>query len=292
MSTAVNPDAGLPSLGRVFLTQLRLIPPRSGRGVQIALVVILLQLASLAAGGVVFAIQIQISEAPKGATTMLWTDIGQLAEGVDFPLDRGTAAVAFAFVVSMLWGFFAARIVWRDERPAGRGYHWSMPVERWLHDLLRTAAGGCWLVVVVAAQAAVAVLAATLVGHGDLIFATFSFTAWLNLLLAPLVPYLLVSAAVVRSDRPWGWFFAVQGTAFVLWTLAMKSGWVSFVSVLEFAIMGFPMGLLGVLGGPIYQDFLSLQPFALAPWLGGLLLWLAIGAALVTWAARSRRHGL
>jgi len=292
MSSAVNLAAGMPTLGRVFLTQLRLIPQRSGRGVQIALVVILLQLAVLAVGGIVFAIQIQISEAPESATNVLWTDIGQLAEGVDFPLDQGTAAVAFAFVVSLLWGLFAARIVWRDERPAGRGYHWVMPVERWLHDLLRTAAGGCWLVAVAAVQAAVAVLAATLAGHGELIFATFSFTAWLNLLLAPLVPYLLVSAAVVRSDRPWGWFFAVQGVAFALWTLAMKSGWVSVVGTYEFAIMSSPLGLLGVLAGPFYQDFLALQPIALSRWLGGLLLWLAIGATLVSWAARSRRHGL
>ncbi len=68
-----------------------------------------------------------------------------------------TSATLSAFLgrvwqpLTVLVFFWPLLVTWRGETPSQRGYHWSLPVRRPLHQLARLAAGWAWLVVAVAA---------------------------------------------------------------------------------------------------------------------------------------------
>jgi hypothetical protein len=53
-------------------------------------------------------------------------------------------------LMTLMLGAVAGAIVWFSEGPLHRRYHWSMPVKRELHDVLRIVAGAVWLMIIVA----------------------------------------------------------------------------------------------------------------------------------------------
>ncbi len=103
-----------------------------------------------------------------------------------------------------VWAF----AVFHNEGPSHRLYHWSQPVPRHVHTLVRVAAGIGWLWAVVAVLLAVALLLGTLDGNAWQLGA-LPVEAWLNLFTAPLIGYLAISVLTVASDRPIVWMFGI-----------------------------------------------------------------------------------
>lgn len=272
-----------PSASKVFGAQLSLAaaPPRTGLAVAFALV--LSQTVFLAAAGIVFGLRISVDGA---ATTIeLGAAIAELAPGEGVPVDEGVAALLFAAAASAVWGFFFPFRVWRGEVPSRRGYHWAMPVERRLHDLLRTAAGAVWLEAIVVAVLATAAGTAFVSGHaGEL--AGLSAWVWGSALLAPLLLYLAVSIALVRCEHPAGWVWGTLGCLFLLWTTATRLEAIQ--QLLWHAALG-PVGLVSALAGPVLGETCAELPTG-TTWLLAWLLWTAVATAGL-WAAAKRPGG-
>lgn len=118
--------------------------------------------------------------------------------------------------------FWAAMVTWRGEGPEERFHHWSQPVGRRRHQLLRIAAGAVWLLAAVVAGAAAGWLAGAVVqgGMGPGGAAPLAATVGGLLLL-----YLLGSVPALLSEHPVVWIVGVYaGTGFLV-TLASARGW-------------------------------------------------------------------
>lgn len=103
-----------------------------------------------------------------------------------------------------IWAF----VVYHNEGPSNRLYHWSLPTDRLLHTAARLTAGLAWLwILFLLLIGAGAVMAAM---DGDLWqFAEIDAAGWINLFTGPLLGYLGVSIITVASDYPLRWFFGL-----------------------------------------------------------------------------------
>jgi hypothetical protein len=198
------------------------------------------------------------------------------------------AAELFAEMLPLLivLGALWPTVVWRDEGPARRFAHWSMPVDVSAHDLLRVLAGALWLAAaIVAAYAAALAFAAlhgttsALVGAGALHFIGF--------LLAPLLTYVLVSILAVAVNRPLEWLMALYAAMVVLILLTVSGG-VQVVERLFYHVLGpRPWGLWhAVYSGP---ESAVGDSAAAGAWLASWGVWMLIGAAGVLQATLWRR---
>lgn len=135
-------------------------------------------LAVLAAGVAVMYWRMRI-----GAPAMLYETFAGLADGM-------------AALVAVL----LALLAWTDEGPSRRVYHWTMPVPRWLHGLLRVGAGAAWCALVMIPGVIIALL-------GGLVTVGQVAAASVGVLLV----YLLTSIAAVASNHPDRWVIGVPG---------------------------------------------------------------------------------
>ena len=195
--------------------------------------------------------------------------------------------MAVAGIAAFLWAFFWPFRVWRQEPPQKRGYHWAMPIERRLHDLLRVAAGLALLPVIVAIFAVVAVATAAMSGH-TAVFPSWGGLFWLDLFAAPLVIYLLVSIPVVGSRHPVAWLWGTVGVCAALVSLLQAVGLIGLLAPVAHLFLG-RFGLFTTLGGPIVSEIAGRGSYPVGPWSLAWLCWLAFAAAGV-WLAASRRH--
>lgn len=111
----------------------------------------------------------------------------------------------FLVVIGALW----PAIVWHGEGPSRRLYHWSLPVPRHQHDILRVVAGGVWLLLGLVSVELFQIAAALVNGYGDRL-AGVSLGSWINYLTGPLTMYLVVSALAVATDHPLRWLLGVM----------------------------------------------------------------------------------
>lgn len=97
----------------------------------------------------------------------------------------------FMWVAGAVWGL----IVWRDEGPSLRGYYDALPISFKNADLARIAAGGAWLITVVAGLST-ALAARTATGLPEAVLA-IPLTVG-----SALVAYAMASAVSTAFDRP------------------------------------------------------------------------------------------
>lgn len=173
--------------------------------------------------------------------------------------------------------FWAVMVVWRGEGPSERVLHWAEPVERRTHQLLRTAAGGAWLLVAVAAAAATAWLAGAIVQGGMGIGALPVFPAAVASLV---LLYLLGSIPTLLSDHPVWWIVGLYAGTGMLMAVAQAAGW-PIADPMQ-AVLGFDRwGLARAVSAPTVLAGESMAPAAPGsggPW-GALALWLVVAGA-------------
>ena len=239
-------------------------------------------------------IQISHSEEPAGNER----EVSVIFIGAVFDdLATGMVGLCTAFFIVCLYGFLSSFRVWRDTSPRQRAYHWTMPVERSRHDLIRVAAGGALLLGVVLILSLVTILGMVVGGHAAtlrLVPAAF----WVAFTLTPLLLYLLSTTAVLRSDRPampilislgilYGLFlitlFAAGGA--VLWPLRLL---VTSPYSLTAAIIGpvlemIQNGLPAEQARPISESSLNTDA-----WPAAFTLWFTLALVSVIVAARIR----
>lgn len=117
-------------------------------------------------------------------------------------------------------GGLAAVLTWFNEGPGNRRYHWSMPVARELHDLLRIVAGAVWLVLLIAVFLSIAwFLEAPITRRYWLSDAPWF---WLALFVVPLLVYALATIAAVMSGKPLLWMGGAMLVSLILSTRTVE----------------------------------------------------------------------
>lgn len=289
MSTQRVDEHRPPALGQVFRAQLALARP--GRGGLLALVLVLAQVVAIVGFGGILGVSVAAHD--RGVETILWSRLG------DIRMELPAVVFALLFVMGSLgvWGLIAPLVVWRAESPSARGYHWSMPVNRRTHDLLRVAAGAVWLLAAGVFWLLALLLCAALSGRVAEL-AGFGPAAWLDLLVGPLLVYLLASVTAVRCERPAAWFWGTLGVLSFGWALlqaAQLEGWrLGAVAAIPEAIAAGRFGLGTALAGAVARDAAAAVgrelAFGAGPgrWALTAALWLALAAAAVYAAASAR----
>lgn len=122
---------------------------------------------------------------------------GEIAPWFRAPLLMGILPALIGIAV------IAAIIAWINEGPRKRRYHWSMPVQREVHDAMRITAGAIWLVVAIAICLAVGVATEEKVVRDQ--WAMHTPWLYVNFIVVPLLAYLLTSIATVLWDRAILW---------------------------------------------------------------------------------------
>jgi hypothetical protein len=134
-------------------------------------------------------------------------------------------AAIFAVVLGSVWPL----IVWHAETPGRRLYHWSLPVTRAAHDLMRVATGALYLVVICAVFGATAAISdGTLAG-----FTARGPQAWSSFFLVPLILYFVVTPLALWSEY-----------AITRWTLGSSVAFAVVAVVLELQGVSQPVELI------------------------------------------------
>lgn len=142
----------------------------------------------------------------------------QVASSLSAPAIHRVAITNFTFTpeVSVTVAFLALIIplmVWRDEDPLQRGYHWLMPVSRRAHALARAFAGWVWTMVATFAFVLSIVLLTVIVerisGQPQPYHPGFRAWEWLVPFTSASICYLFASAAAIGARRPLVWIFGV-----------------------------------------------------------------------------------
>lgn len=186
-----------------------------------------------------------------------------------------------ALLIAAIWPFS----VWTDESPGRRGYHYSLPAKRLIHDLTRVIAGAIWILVLLAMVAAIAVLAFWLGGPPPPL--EVGLPVWGHYIGGAMIIYLLISSLCVAAERPLWWFFG-GWLAFAL-AIALANNFIPSVGRFLGALIG-ASGDWGVLAvSTAAVDRIAGDPEAVLPaW--PLLLWLAVSILLLLLAASRHRE--
>jgi hypothetical protein len=181
-------------------------------------------------------------------------------------------------------------VVWRDEDPTQREYHWLMPVSRRTHTLLRVFAGWVWTMVATLAYVlAVAVLPSLmqhLTGVSQPYHHGFSAWEWLVPFTATSIAYAYASTAAVGARRPLVWVFGVvaiyAGSILVLLQRGMAERAVTLLAGWN-GRLGARVALMGV------ADTQPGVPPDAGRWLGATALWGGV-AIVMLWVVCTWRR--
>lgn len=193
--------------------------------------------------------------------------------------------------VTMVIAAFLPFLVWQDEDPTQRFYHWAMPVARGRHSFSKVFAGWLWMMAVtllfVSSIGAVSVVVEQITGIPQHHAPHFAAWEWLVPFGSATVAYLFGSALAVGVTRPILWISGVALTfgfiPAVLRTLQLMGA-----AKRVTAVMSGRLGLLPTLFGYVRwmddaSDKYSMLPH-LGSWVGATLLWAGLGAALLVLA--------
>ena len=207
------------------------------------------------------------------------------------------AVTNFTFTpeVSVVMAFLSLIIplmVWRDEDPLQRGYHWVMPVSRRAHALARVFAGWVWSMVATLALLLSIVLLTVVVermtGQPQRYHADFHAWEWLVPFTSATICYLFASAAAVGTRRPLIWIFGViaiyAGSILVLLERGMTEQAISVMTVWG-GYLGGRAATWGVINS---FDGKFLDPVR---WLGASSLWGGTAFLLLALVASRYREG-
>lgn len=222
-----------------------------------------------------------------GAVLSAAAVMGYFGQDVGLLILKLTPGVMFT---AAAWGV----ILWREEGPSRRTYHWTLPYPAARHDVMRVAAGAAWLLVAVTGYVAVGVLIGVMSGDGEAIARALPLLLP-HLFFAPLTLYVLAAALATVSDRPLEWLLFIYLGAAVTAAVGELSRVPLLMDVLRF-VFGKPYGLgfalvsassgAGVRAEDPAQAELSLY---YTEWLPIALLWLIIALVILILVARARR---
>ncbi|MCB1034799.1 MAG: hypothetical protein KDD47_13290 [Acidobacteria bacterium] len=274
-----RPDHPAPSRGAVFRAQLALLaaPPRLGFFVGLGY--LLAQALALASMGLLFGLQIIVTGKDFTVTAPRIDSMG---------VDPGLGSWGWAIGAMLLVGLVFNGRVWRDTRGHQHDYHWAMPVDRRIHDLLRVAAGSLSLVTICIAFYGVTLLTALLCGHAAPL-GRFPAAVWISAVLGPQILFLLASALKLAGGEGRTRYLVVAAAAFLfLNVLAGALGNESLFFALGQVFWG-PFGLVTAVAGPSLAALLAGKAEIPGPWLPAFTLWAFLALTAVTAAAGGLR---
>ncbi|MDB4913258.1 MAG: hypothetical protein JWM95_902 [Gemmatimonadetes bacterium] len=184
-------------------------------------------------------------------------------------------------------------MVWQDEDPTRRLYHWAMPVSRPAHALAKVFAGWFWLMcltlVYLVWVAGLAGVTTLISGQPQPQSPTFRLWEWCVPFTSATVTYVLISAATVGARRPLVWIGGVitmfMGASLLLSKLGKKDAFEHFTR----AVLNGTYGIATALGRVHFDDATQRASLPRADfWLGASAIWCAIGVAALL--AVSCRH--
>jgi hypothetical protein len=189
--------------------------------------------------------------------------------------------------------------VWRAEDPSRRAYHWSMPVARGPHTIIKLLSGWAWMMIATAVYLLFIILLATVIsmitGEPNQIGAASGWE-WVAAFTAATIAYLLTSIFVIGSDHAWRW---IGGLLIGYWVLlgAFNAFGMSYLSNIIATIFRGQYGLSAALfgtaanvgGGPMHgAAHMAIYERMMSNWLVAMPIWI-IGAAAAV-AIVSYRH--
>ena len=273
-----RPDHPTPSPRTVFRAQLALLLAAPRRGFLIGMSYVLGQAMLLAATGLLLGVNITVTGTD---TTIKMPRLSSL------DVEAGIGAWTFAVGALLIVGCSFNGRVWRGTQGALGHYHWALPVERRLHDLLRVAAGSAALGAICVIVMASTVVTALLFGHGEEI-ARYPVAAWAAALLGPQLLYLLFAAVRLasQSHRHRRILGILGGCVFLFVILGAAVGDTFLLAM--YRILWGPFGLITACFGPTLVPLLEGKAVVPGPWLPAFTLWAFWALAGVTAAASSR----
>jgi hypothetical protein len=205
----------------------------------------------------------------------------------------GSAGAVPIFVMALLIPFG----VWRAEDPAHRAYHWTMPVARGPHTIVKFLSGWAWLMIAAAVYLVFVVLLATVIsmitGAPNRV-ATGPGWEWLVAFTATTLAYLLTSIAVIGSDHAWRW---VGGLFLGFWVLIgiFESFGMRDVSTALRTVWdggyGLKAALFGIVpGGDDHMRGRLMNELSMIRWLVAMPLWIIGSGVAVTLASYRHRE--
>ena len=196
-------------------------------------------------------------------------------------------------VLTAMLALLLAILVWHEEAPRKRMYHWSMPVSRSMHAVTKAFAGWVWamvgtllfLSVVVAVDAVTQNIAGRPIDIGRYIVAW----EWLVPFTSVTVAYALASAATIGAETPIIW---IGGLPILYACIAVMMASVGYARLSQRMLIlfsgyyGAGASIAGQVMGPSVAGA-RVEP-SVQRWLLAALLWGGAAAILVIAASRRR----
>ena len=214
--------------------------------------------------------------------------------------DMGIAFSTPGAAPLVMLAILAPFAVWRAEDPSRRSYHWSMPVARGPHTVIKLISGWAWLMIAALCYLLFIVVLATVIpalAHQPSRLGSTPAWEWIALFTAPTLAYLIVSIAVIASDHAWRW---IGGVTFGYWLLiaflwifglrdvstgvhAITAGAYGLNAALFGSVSELPRGYMAVGVTP------AMHQLSMMNWLVAMPLWM-IGASVAVTIASYRHH--
>lgn len=189
--------------------------------------------------------------------------------------------------LTVLVFFWPLLVTWRGETPSQRGYHWSLPVRRPVHQLARLAAGWAWLVVAVAAGTLAGWLVSALI-TGRLAVGDPAVLGAALLSLTAL--YGLGAVFALLSDHPLWWILGSWAGLAALTALAHARGWTVVHTWLDTVFSTGSLSLGVASSAPAVVAGLAGGSEAVARPRAAVLLWAGVATAAMVGAAFVRQE--
>jgi len=189
--------------------------------------------------------------------------------------------------------------VWRSEDPSRRSYHWSMPVARGPHTVMKLLSGWAWLMIATVVYllfiVAIAQVVSTITGDRAWDGSTPAW-AWIVAFTASTLGYLLTSTPVIASDHPWRWIGGILIGYGVLMAVLKSFGMEDIAHTLNTITDGryglnaalFGAGTDGAQGVTVGVTRETMATMRMGTWIIAMPLWI-IGSAIAV-AVASYRH--
>jgi len=209
------------------------------------------------------------------------------ATEMGFNGDMGT--LLFGWTLTLCLGLIWPVFVWSGNAPEQRDYHWTMPIGKTKHDLIRFAAGGCILAAIVLMFLLEASLIRLLPAHTNL-FQALSAGAWFNLLAGPLLYYTWATVAAVWSNRPGLTIIAAVFGMMVVVVLSKATPPSLLATAVDFLLQG-PYSIQSAAAFLFLTDISGL-PKEVTPFQGLVAtgFWLCAGFGAIVFASRRSQN--
>lgn len=214
-----------------------------------------------------------------------------MSAAVDFQNDAmeadmliSAAGGLITFGLGLAWGL----LVWRDEPPRARFYHWSLPVDTAVHDLSRVVARMIWLVAGLVLYEIVGIAVLTVYGV-PLRLSAVGPMLWIALLGSGIIGFGFGAALSTAFERPIEIAFACYFALFVVTLVADIYRVDAVTRAIDATLnMGRTYSIAGAVaraGELASYRYRGIDPALSLPVLPPMLLWLTLSAASVVAAS-------